>query len=213
MYFDWLAEELNIKTQQEWYDLTLFDIIRNDGYGFIASIYHPHSLTFHHALKNVYNEYDWRFFLFKQLPQGIWTETKNHVEFFDWFADEFGVQEASDWYDVIQSDLDKKSQKLLDSVYGGSLFLALQTVYPQFVWYDWLFEKNLKGYWLIHANQRKYCDWFADQLGIETQQEWYQTKLNDFRDRRANALLFHYNYCIRYHSNSNGSFTTSITTA
>jgi hypothetical protein len=196
MHFDWLAEELNIETQQQWYELTVYDITRRDGYGLLASVYHSVSSSFHHALKFIYDEYEWHHFLFGQVPQGLWAESKNRKDFFDWYAEEHGIHQSFDWYDVVFQN-EKRSQRVLDNLYGGSLFLALQNVYPQYVWYDWLFDKNLKGYWLLPVNQRKYCDWLAEQLGIETQMDWYQLRLSDFRDRRANSLLFHHNFSIR----------------
>src|SRR5689334_13294772 len=57
--------------------------------------------------------------------------------------------------------------------YYGSVRVALSTVYPEYDWKVWKFERVHK--WNDICNQREYLDWISgDQLNIQTApDDWY----------------------------------------
>jgi hypothetical protein len=57
---------------------------------------------------------------------------------------------------------------LLHNHYKGSLQKALTSIYP-----DVVFKKPDENFWDKLENQRKYFDWLADRLNIQTFDDWY----------------------------------------
>lgn len=82
---------------------------------------------------------------------------------------------ATDWYKVNIKTLDEKPSQLLKEEFRGSLFDALSTVYPTVKWYPWKFKhQNVPlGYWSEIANQKKFFDELAEQIGIKNLDDWY----------------------------------------
>jgi hypothetical protein len=58
-------------------------------------------------------------------------------------------------------------------IYEGSLPLILTSVYPNYDWLMWRFERCPKDFWEKVENQRKFVNWAADQLKITNQSDWY----------------------------------------
>jgi hypothetical protein len=49
----------------------------------------------------------------------------------------------------------------------------LNSVYPEYDWLPWKFEKGPSHYWEDVKNQRKFMDWAAKQIGIKEMSDWY----------------------------------------
>jgi hypothetical protein len=47
-------------------------------------------------------------------------------------------------------------------------------------WQYWKFSACPKMYWDSMANRRYCMDWVAEQLGIQTQEDWYSVSGEDF---------------------------------
>jgi hypothetical protein len=57
------------------------------------------------ALSAVYPERQWHPWHFAKVPKGFWNDQENRRKFFDWFAQEMGITQPSDWYKVTKSIL------------------------------------------------------------------------------------------------------------
>jgi hypothetical protein len=68
--------------------------------------------------------------------------------------------------------------------YHGSLYMMLSSIYPEYDWLPWKFEKTPQNYWGDTENQRKYLDWAATQLGIKDPSDWYSVgrKVRKFQE-------------------------------
>jgi hypothetical protein len=70
---------------------------------------------------------------------------------------------------------------------------APQAVYPEFTWYQWLFDSCPHNFWLEASNQRKYLDWIAETLQISS---WHQVSNRDILPYKGERLLNLYNNSI-----------------
>jgi hypothetical protein len=61
--------------------------------------------------------------------------------------------------------------------YNNSPFLLLSTVYPEYGWLPWKFDKHPTNFWENVNNQRKYLDWAGNELGIKDMSDWYKVSL------------------------------------
>jgi hypothetical protein len=50
----------------------------------------------------------------------------------------------------------------------------LATVYPNYEWLPWKFDRVSVGFWDDIANNRMFLDWAAKQLKIKNFTDWYQ---------------------------------------
>ncbi len=66
--------------------------------------------------------------------------------------------------------------KLLQSQYNFSPSLLLQTVYPEFQWLPWKFQKTSRNFWESVKNQRIFLDWLGKKLGVTSMEDWYNVK-------------------------------------
>jgi hypothetical protein len=74
--------------------------------------------------------------------------------------------------------------------YGGSVAHAVYEVFPSHNWVIWKFGQVPKGFWESQANQRAYCEWLAEQLGIKTMDEWYGVTAEQFHQHNgSNASI------------------------
>lgn len=131
---DWFAEKFGIQKQEDWYSLTVGDLQRTKKSYFLDR-YENGSLC--STLQALYPEFDWNPFLFNNVPRRYWFVKENQTKLFDWIGEVLEVQKFEDWYKVTVKDIRSLGYgSLLSEFYSGSLFSALQNVYPQ---YDWNF--------------------------------------------------------------------------
>ena len=60
--------------------------------------------------------------------------------------------------------------------YNSSTMRLLTTVYPEYDWLPWKFERVPHRFWENVENQRKFLDWASVQLNIKKLDDWYQIK-------------------------------------
>lgn len=76
----------------------------------------------------------------KSTPPGFWTNTSNHIAFFDWLFKQVGAKCMEDWYKVTAEDILSYGGGGLLNNYKNSPSKALQRVYPQHKWELWRFK-------------------------------------------------------------------------
>lgn len=82
---------------------------------------------------------------------------------------------------------------LLKHVFGGSLGKALQSVYPDHIWFPWKFEQNLsRGFWDKQKNQKDFMDWLGKELGFNQMDDWYNINHERILERGGAGLLNKY---------------------
>src|SRR5687767_8916378 len=103
-----------------------------------------------------------------------WSDLASRRKYFDEIARDFHLETQEDLYNLTWDDL--KESKYAGFIFhqlGGNIFMNLQKAYPDFQWYPWKMYKTVMGYWESVPNLRAFCDWFADENGIHTHEEWY----------------------------------------
>jgi hypothetical protein len=121
-----------------------------------------------------------------------WKEKQNQRKAFDEIAQQLGITKQSDWFSLSASQLQEYGVSgLLAHYYNNSLFASLQSIYPEFEWLPWQFKTVTRGCWTLKENQRKCLDSIAEELGIETQEDWYLVSIQQVKKLRDK-----HNYCL-----------------
>lgn len=67
----------------------------------------------------------------------------------------------------------------------------------EFEWYEWMFKKCSAGYWEDFANRRRFFEWLAEELNIESQDDWYNITMSVVAERGGGSIVKqYYSHCI-----------------
>ncbi len=186
-FFDWLAVQLGIKHYTDWYTVMMADLSAKGALP-ILTRYHSNSIA--KALVQLYPEHEWQLFKFKQTPQNLWNDKGRRKQYFDWIATQLNIKTFEDWYNVTTGDIHAKGGAvLLHHFYGGSLFKALEELYPHYKWKSWRLTAKQPQYWEDMHNQRDFFDWLGGELGVGVMQDWYKVKTLDVYEKGGAMVL------------------------
>jgi hypothetical protein len=189
MHLDMIGRELGVKQMDDWYKVSAQEVRKRAT--FIGD-YHNNSLPY--ALEALYPEHKWDIFRFASLPKGFWTIEDNQREFLTRIGRELGVKELDDWYKVPRKEAQQRATFIFD-YYKGSLFQALQKLYPHHNWNADKFIKPLSGHYTDEINQRNRLEAIGKELGVKVLDDWYNVSQDEVR-KRANFIHDYYNNSI-----------------
>ena len=66
---------------------------------------------------------------------------------------------------------------MLQKKYNNSPINLLSSVYPEYEWLPWKFEKSPNHFWEDVNNKRKFMDWAGKQLNIKDMSDWYKVSV------------------------------------
>jgi hypothetical protein len=138
-------------------------------------------------LATLYPSYNWEPWRFYKCPKKYWDDVNNRRKYVDWVGKQLIVKDLSDWYHVtvkvnkvteklclcFKDFFEKGGAGLLASRYNNSLSSMLASVYPEYDWLPWRFERAPKGVWEEPGSVKKFMDWAANELNIKDD-EWHQ---------------------------------------
>jgi hypothetical protein len=58
-------------------------------------------------------------------------------------------------------------------MYNGSPSRLLSTLYPEYDWLPWKFDRCPNKFWENVNNQRKFMEWATKELNIKDMSDWY----------------------------------------
>ena len=156
-----------------------------------SSVIEAHNKSPYLLLSSVYPEYEWLpwKFGFNRSPRNWWDDVSNQRKYMDWVSKELHINKLSDWYNVshkvflsIKYYIYNSSKEFIRL--GGSSILkkypslhqTLESVYPEYEWLPWKFEKSSKNIWDDIGTQKKFMESLGIEIGIKEMSDWY--KLN-----------------------------------
>ena len=129
-FFDNFSRQNNFQRDKDWYSITNKMILQQGG----KTILHKYSNSLAKALKNVYPEKEWNNFEFSTVPKNFWNSHENKRNFLDMVASKLNIKTTKDWYNVTLNDIKEFGGRRLLDIHQNSLFIALQSVYPEKNW-------------------------------------------------------------------------------
>src|SRR5687768_12088707 len=89
-------------------------------------------------------------------------------------GEKLGIKTIDNWYGITHKHVFDIGGRVLLSRHNNSLQNALQSIYSSHEWIPWKFKHGVpQGYWQQMKNQRKFFDWLATILEIQTMEDWY----------------------------------------
>jgi len=157
-YFEWLREELELKTPETLYSLSQQHIIQNYGSGLVV-LYGGSVVA---VVRRLMPEMKWEEWMFKGNHK--WENVENHKRFFNWLGEELGFHSPFDWMQLTVGDVEKLNG-------GPLLFRYYNSSIRQFL------SAHLEGMEVIEGEEKKWevQDWIWRNLTILLPSEKLQT--------------------------------------
>eukprot|EP01027_Heterolobosea_sp_BB2_P018918 GEZU01026579.1.p1 GENE.GEZU01026579.1~~GEZU01026579.1.p1 ORF type:complete len:601 (+),score=135.41 GEZU01026579.1:14-1816(+) len=181
-----IAEELNVKTLDDFYKISADDV-RSKGGASLLNHYYDGSLE--KALQTIYPEHNWDVSKFEKASNDYWKDPKNHRELFDRIGEEIGINQLDDWYQIGTDEIQARGGgTLLLDYYNNSLARALRAIYPE---HDWVEEKFTDNSSDTSADPelKAYLDDLAKFTGVETLDDWYNVTSEQIRAFKSTRII------------------------
>jgi hypothetical protein len=102
-YMHWLGEQLGVNRPEDWYRLTGPTIRRHRGTYVLKKFnYSPTAL-----LKDYWPDYDWKEWLFPNVPRGFWAGAANRRRYMAWLGEQLGFDGPEPWSRVRKVDFER----------------------------------------------------------------------------------------------------------
>lgn len=187
-YMDWLFNKLEYNKMDDWYNLNINILRKNNAGGLINKYNNSHI----QLLTAVYTEHEWLEWKFKYTSNKFWSNPINHKKFTDWLGKKLGYIELDHWYSITRDIIFDNGGDTLLQRYYNSLIELLREVYPEHAWVEWKFGMTQHGFWQNTKNHKIYADWLGKQLGYTTPEDWYKITSKLIFDNYGCGLLSNY---------------------
>eukprot|EP01114_Cavostelium_apophysatum_P021760 TRINITY_DN7678_c1_g1_i3.p1 TRINITY_DN7678_c1_g1~~TRINITY_DN7678_c1_g1_i3.p1 ORF type:complete len:362 (-),score=85.74 TRINITY_DN7678_c1_g1_i3:265-1350(-) len=137
-FFDDLAHRLNIKSFEDWYNVSEADVSQNGGAGLLRSHYNGSHVK---ALVAIYPEHDWQPWRFAKTPVDYFVDVENQRLFMNHVAKLKNVKHSNDWKHVSKEFIRSVGGESLLIRYKGSLLSMLQKIFPEEIFDEDTFVK------------------------------------------------------------------------
>lgn len=169
-YLKWFEKKLNIKSIDDWYNISVKDFKNNYG-STLISAYFDGSIASIVKYKFPRLNIDYTKFN-RTSPKHLNLKSLTSVKkLIDDRAKDLGFKFPDDYY---KFSLRKHLKEIRLSYFNvNSLSELLNKLYPEYQFYPWIFGKVPNSFWLKNKNIIEYTKWLARELNIMKLDEWY----------------------------------------
>ncbi|GAM25321.1 hypothetical protein SAMD00019534_084960 [Acytostelium subglobosum LB1] len=186
-YMKWLASMLGYRYQEHWYKCRRVDFASNHGKLLLAQYGDDHIK----AITTIYADQKWELWRFPTIRKGFWTQEMQR-EYMEWLGKRLDWDKEQ-WHFLTKRDFARNSGSQLLEMHDGSISNALTSIFPEYSWKPWMFDKVPEDYWIHKGNARLYLEWLADRLKLVSAQDWYDLTQRSFGANYGFKLLQAYN--------------------
>lgn len=130
-YMRWLGRILGFRGPKDWYRITNDDFLRH--FGRTCLKHYGGSAV--RAAMDLYPEYSWKEWLFRQAPQGFWDQPENRRRYLYWLGKQLGFRRPEDWHRIRRRDLANNHGSWFVNR-GRSPWKFLREYLPEIDWSD-----------------------------------------------------------------------------
>jgi hypothetical protein len=184
-YIKWLEKKIKIKKLSDWYKVDKKSFSNNYGGGLLVRI---EKSSIYEILKNIYPDYKWIPWLFKNSHTGIWSDTKNHRQFLDWVIEKEKIDPKSDEiYNLNSSTITKYNGRYLMRKYDNFVDMIIAN-FPELNLNKFKFFHKGRGTWDNQENHKAALLFLGELLGFKNKNDWYGISVDDFEKNGLSGL-------------------------
>jgi hypothetical protein len=123
---------------EDWYLVTKKNFVEKAGHSLLRQKY---SGSFVNAIIANYQNHNWEAWKFTSAARNRWSSIEMQRQFFDSLRPQLNVAAMEDWYKVTGIAVTKLGGEFIRDRYGLSMERALRSIYPEYKWESWRFQK------------------------------------------------------------------------
>lgn len=118
-------------------------------------------------------------------------DDENRKLFFNSLADDRGLKNKSDWYQITKADVNNfGGGMMLKTFYAGSVSKALEDLYPEHEWLTWKFNDPAPSKtWNNTQLQKEFMNYFAKELKMKKMEDWYAVTGAQICEKGGSGLI------------------------
>jgi hypothetical protein len=205
-----LKRDLGLEGMDGWYQIQSSDIIDAGG----AKPFYMHGANVQNFIMSAYPGHQWQEHRFAKVGGGYWDSLGNQRAALEDIQKKLGFKKMSDWYAVTYAQFNslrgaflicffffwRRLRKLayqsssaptgsrILRYYNNSIFLALQSGFPEHHWVPWKFANTPKTAWRLPSTQKLFMDELAAHLKLVDMDGWYSVANQDAIDFEPKSL-------------------------
>lgn len=188
-YLEWFENQMGIIKPEQWYKVSVHDFKNNHGSTLFFTYFKGNMMKTAQALYPTFEFHPWKF---RRTPRNEFDmRDHNHLRYMvDTTARELGFGFPEGYYGFMM----KKhfGHTRLGKAIRGGMCMVLRELYPDQVWYPWLFAGGVENnFWKDEENIRTYCSWLERELGMKSLDEWYDLNNSIVNHYGGGGLLAH----------------------
>ena len=187
-YFKQMENEFNIKTPQDWYNISIREFLLKKKARSLLKEYNGKLLN---ALQSNYPHIEWNANNFRKYPRNYWDSLQNQRKFLTEISQSLNVNKLEDWANISQSKIIQYGGRGLISKYK-SINEAYSTIFPEVNWKANKVMNNPRYYWNSIINQRNFLISLSTELKFKTTEEWYSITAKDIINNGGKMMLKKY---------------------
>jgi len=168
---------------EEWYSLSTLDLGRNEG----SPLLRLYNNSPSDILKSLYPEKQWIPWKFHHAPRGLWKDPAVHRQFLDWLATEMKLSKDGLYRLTRVAVISHGGERLL-KIYGD-VFAMVSTVYDDYHFLPWRFERVPSEFWEKVDNRKAYISWLITTVNVKQAD---QLRTQHFVEHHGLGLLLKY---------------------
>jgi len=168
----WLT---NLMLKKEWvtidelHGMQQSDFITGEGSGLLQH----YDGTYLKVLQFAYPEHIWDVRRFNYMPNGYWNNIENCRKAMQSLREKKKWETIDSLYDLQISDFIDNNLGGLLGKYDGTIVKVLSAIYPEIIWYPFLFKRSGNNWFLDETNRITAFKWFEHELKITDPIQWY----------------------------------------
>ena len=189
-YATWLGLILGYTLPKHWYQIKQGDIYGNCGSGLLTLHYSGSPSKFVKAMFPTVIFFDWEF---STTPSNFWDDYVNRQRYAFWLGLKLGYLLPKHWYKITKEAISNNcGGQLLSRYYSDSPSKFVKAMFPDFIFFEWLFNVTPNGFWKEYVNRKRYATWLGRILGYTLPEHWYQITKEAIVYNNGGGLLANY---------------------
>jgi len=167
-YCDWLGVQLRYRRFMNFYRLSHQVVEANRGSGLL----NRHNQSVSSVLVRGYQQFNWRFWEYKDVKKHFWGSAENQMDFLDWLGRQIGIRRYSDWGRVRLHEFESRGFSAILFYHNHSVLQTVVDVYSAYYFSPWTFDKPMNEYWKLPRHQAAMLIFLENKLKIQDIEDW-----------------------------------------
>eukprot|EP01114_Cavostelium_apophysatum_P022685 TRINITY_DN8291_c0_g1_i1.p1 TRINITY_DN8291_c0_g1~~TRINITY_DN8291_c0_g1_i1.p1 ORF type:complete len:560 (+),score=113.65 TRINITY_DN8291_c0_g1_i1:52-1731(+) len=178
-----LSKKLNIRKWQDWYRVTLHDIVSNGG----SSLLNHFGNSPSKLITTLLPEHPWNLYDFESVPVNYWKDRHNQKAFLNELTKRLEVNNYSDWYKVTVEDIQNHGGNGILWNYDNSPAKMIMSILQEFPWKPFMFRQRHFKY--SDKQAKIICDELALYQNIFNPLDWRKVSVAMMKETHGGASL------------------------